>query len=72
MLYFVDMMRTTDTTAMAVELNESGSIMRSIQDKTGEVIDRVSEVESSDGVLYFGSFHGNYLGRLYTKRVPGF
>lgn len=62
----------SDTKAMAVEFGESGEVIRSIQDKTGEVIERVSEVESSDGVLYFGSFNGNYLGRLYTKRVPGF
>ena len=66
------MFSTSGTTAMAVELNENGTAIRSIQDKTGEVIERVSEVESSNGVFYFGSFDGNYLGRLYTKRIPGF
>ncbi|GFO34549.1 adipocyte plasma membrane-associated protein [Plakobranchus ocellatus] len=62
----------TDTTAVALEMNENGDIIRSIQDTTGKVIERISEVESSDGVLYFGSFNLGYLGRLYTKRVPGF
>ncbi|KAK3736895.1 hypothetical protein RRG08_000639 [Elysia crispata] len=71
-LSFIKMFSTSGTTAMAVELNENGTAIRSIQDKTGEVIERVSEVESSNGVFYFGSFDGNYLGRLYTKRIPGF
>ncbi|RUS88166.1 hypothetical protein EGW08_004063 [Elysia chlorotica] len=57
--------------ALAVELNENGTVIRSMQDQTGEVIHRVSEVESSSGVFYFGSFDGNYLGRLYKKHIPG-
>ncbi|BFZ12080.1 hypothetical protein BsWGS_15119 [Bradybaena similaris] len=61
----------TDVNTMAIEFNEAGSIIGSIQDKTGAVISSISEVESSDGVLYFGSFHSNYIGRLYRKRVPG-
>uniref|UniRef100_A0A0B7A1Q4 Strictosidine synthase conserved region domain-containing protein n=1 Tax=Arion vulgaris TaxID=1028688 RepID=A0A0B7A1Q4_9EUPU len=62
---------STDTKTTALELNEAGTIIRSIHDKTGEVIVSISEVESSDGVMYFGSYYANYIGRLYRKNVPG-
>ncbi|CAG5136731.1 unnamed protein product [Candidula unifasciata] len=61
----------TGVHTMAIELNEAGSIVGSIQDTTGAVISSVSEVEVSDGIMYFGSFHSNYIGRLYRRRVPG-
>ncbi|XP_059157273.1 adipocyte plasma membrane-associated protein-like [Physella acuta] len=64
-------LQPTSVATMAVELNENGVITKSLQDKTGEVLSSVSEVEVADGVMYFGSFHSNYIGRLYRRRVPG-
>ncbi|KAI8784577.1 adipocyte plasma membrane-associated protein [Biomphalaria glabrata] len=66
-----DFFAKTDAKAMALELNSEGTIIRSLQDKNGVVIKGVSEVEHADGVMYFGSFNANYVGRLYRKRIPG-
>ncbi|CAL1542611.1 unnamed protein product [Lymnaea stagnalis] len=60
-----------DTKAMAVELDQNGTIIRSLQDKTGAVTSSISEIEIADGVMYFGSYHANFIVRLYRKRVPG-
>lgn len=62
---------SADTKAMAIELNQNGTIIRSLQDKTGAVTSSISEIEIADGVMYFGSYHANFIVRLYRKRVAG-
>lgn len=71
LLQMKNYLQATSVAAMAIELNENGAIIKSLQDKTGEFLSSVSEVENADGVMYFGSFHSNYIGRLYRRRVPG-
>ncbi|KAH9496162.1 hypothetical protein Btru_012178 [Bulinus truncatus] len=70
-LFMKDFFAKTDAKAMALELDTAGTIIHSLQDKTGSVIKGVSEVENADGIMYFGSFNADYIGRLYKKRVPG-
>lgn len=56
---------------MAVELDSQGKILRTLHDPSGDTIGSVSEVEDVNGVLYFGSYHAPYLGKLDLSTVKG-
>lgn len=49
---------------MIVELDTNGSIIRSLQDVTGNTVPSVSEVEEVGSVLYLGSYSHPYLTKL--------
>ncbi|XP_070181107.1 adipocyte plasma membrane-associated protein-like isoform X2 [Littorina saxatilis] len=55
---------------MAVELNEDGQIIRSLQDPEGRLFTAVSEVQEEDGLLYIGSFDRPYIGILNETLLP--
>ena len=67
---------SADTRAIALEMSADGDILRSLQDSTGSKFTGISQVTcaggsgGSGGVLYFGSFHAKFIGRLYKKRLP--
>lgn len=52
---------------MIVEVDESGTILRSLHDPTGQVITAISEVEDDHGTLYLGSYNGPFLGKLLLE-----
>ena len=49
---------------LVVELDPRGNIIGSLHDQTGNTIPAVSEVQDSNGVLYFGSYYLPFLGRI--------
>ena len=50
-----------------VVLDEFGNILDSLQDPGGLVVPSASEVAEHDGVLYIGSYHANYIGKLRLR-----
>ena len=52
---------------MVVVLDEFGNIMDSLQDPGGLVISSASEIAEHDGVLYIGSYHSSFIGKLRMK-----
>ena len=47
-----------------LELDETGSIVRSLQDPGGEVIHTITSVEPVGDTLYFGTLEADWIGRL--------
>ena len=52
---------------MVLVLDEFGNIMDSLQDPGGLVIPSASEVAEHDGVLYIGSYHSSFIGKLRLR-----
>lgn len=51
-----------------VSLDESGRLTRSFQDPGGEKVREVTVARERDGMLYFGTLHGDWIGRF---RIDG-
>lgn len=52
---------------LIVKLDYYGDLIKSYHDPDGSVISKISEVyedPNQNGVLYFGSFKNNFLGKL--------
>ena len=49
---------------LALELDASGKIIRSLHDPSGSHISTVTSAEEVDGVLYLGTLHASQIGRL--------
>lgn len=49
---------------LIIECDESGTVMRELYDMGGVKIPSVSEILDLNGVLYLGSYDGNYIGKL--------
>ncbi|MFE8071257.1 SMP-30/gluconolactonase/LRE family protein [Marinobacteraceae bacterium S3BR75-40.1] len=54
----------------ALALNESGEVLASLHDPSGEHLQEITSVEPHDGVLYFGTLHNDRIGRLPLSAVP--
>ena len=54
---------------MILQLNEEGQIVRSFQDPHSEVLATVSEVEDDYGVLYLGSYHAPFIGKIDITKI---
>ena len=53
---------------LILELDRNGHITRSFQDPTGSVVPgHISEVYDDGNVLYLGSYHSSFLGKLELK-----
>lgn len=51
--------------AMVVLMDFEGNYLSSLHDPTGAVIPDVSQVADADGrVLFLGSYHSNFIGKL--------
>jgi len=58
-----------DTGSMLVELNPKGEIVRMLMDEEGTTIVKTTSVEDVKGVLYLGSYHEPYIGRLDARNL---
>ena len=56
--------QTTPLYTMVMMISEEGSVIKCLQDQTGEVVFRISEAFEFDGKLYLGSFTAPFIGRL--------
>jgi len=56
-------------TAMLLELNSHGDIVRALMDLTGEKVHYPSEVEDDAGTLYVGSFREPYIARIRLDQL---
>ena len=52
---------------LVIELDQSGRILRSLHDPTGDVAPSVSEVLDYNGTLYLGSYQAPGLMKLTLK-----
>jgi hypothetical protein len=56
---------------LVVELDQNGTILRSIHDPSGQTFDAVSEVrEASNGDLYIAASNRNYIGKVRAADLP--
>lgn len=53
---------------LAVEVDQSGKILRSLHDPTGERVGSTCDLADKDGVLYLGSYHLPHMGKVYLKQ----
>ncbi len=49
---------------MVLAVDESGRIVRSLQDPTGQRVPQVTSAEEVDGFLYLGNLNRDWIGRL--------
>lgn len=49
---------------IVVALDEFGNVLDSLQDPGGHVITSASEVAEHNGILYIGSYHSSFIGKL--------
>ena len=51
---------------LLLKLDERGDTIESFHDPSGSIINGVSEVHEDDeeGVIYLGSYHANFIGKL--------
>uniref|UniRef100_A0A4W3H2Q9 Adipocyte plasma membrane-associated protein n=1 Tax=Callorhinchus milii TaxID=7868 RepID=A0A4W3H2Q9_CALMI len=54
---------------LVLELDEDGSVRRSLHDPHGVVVPSVSEAHEHEGYLYLGSYHAPFLCRLDLNKV---
>ena len=55
--------------AMLLELNGHGDIVRALMDLSGEKVCYPSEVEDDAGTLYVGSFREPYIARIRLDQL---
>jgi hypothetical protein len=53
---------------MVLAVDESGTILRSLQDPGGEVVPQATSAEEVDGVLYLGNLYLDYMARVPVGR----
>ena len=56
--------QTTPRYAMVMMISEEGSVIKCLQDQTGEVVYSISEAFEFEGELYLGSFTTPFIGKL--------
>ena len=52
-----------------VQIDESGTIVRTLHDASGKTVYTVSEVEDHQGTLYLGSFKAPFIGKIDLTRL---
>ena len=56
--------QTTPLFTMVMMISEEGSVIKCLQDQTGEVVYRISEAFEFEGELYLGSYIAPFIGKL--------